>query len=232
MLMQILLVLLTSYLLGSIPFGLVLVRLSTGKDLRTIESGRTGGTNAGRAAGLWAGVATALLDGLKAAIAVFLARWLIPSSVWMQVFAPLLAIIGHNYSIFLYEKTPEGKIRLRGGAGGAPCAGGAFGLWMPSLIIILPVAALILYFIGYASLTTMSIALIASVIFAVRAIWFDAPWEYVVYGLLAELLLMWALRPNIRRLMNGTERIVGRRAHKKNLNDAENQSSSSFSSSS
>jgi len=227
------LILITAYILGSLPFGLILVRLISGKDIRTIESGRTGGTNAGRAAGLWVGVGTALLDGFKATLAVWLARWLVPDLVWIHVFAPIAAIIGHNYSIFLIEKSPQGKIRLRGGAGGASCVGGAAGLWFPSLAIILPIALAILYFVGYASVTTMSIAIIASIIFAVRAIWFNAPWEYIFYGVFAELLILWALRPNIRRLINGTERLVGRRAKQKKQNlQTQNHSSSSASSSS
>jgi glycerol-3-phosphate acyltransferase PlsY len=57
-----LLILLLSYLIGSIPFGLILVRLFSGRDIRTVESGRTGGTNAFRAAGPWAGILTTVLD--------------------------------------------------------------------------------------------------------------------------------------------------------------------------
>ena len=58
-------IILLAYLFGSIPFGLLIVKLKTGKDIRKVESGRTGGTNAMRAAGFWAGVATAALDILK-----------------------------------------------------------------------------------------------------------------------------------------------------------------------
>lgn len=232
MFLKILLISTLSYLLGAIPFGLILVKLRTGKDLRKIESGRTGGTNAGRAAGFWVGLLTALFDGLKAAVAVWISRALLPNHLWMDVFAPLLAVLGHNYSIFLLERSENGKLRLRGGAGGAPFVGGAFGIWQPSLFIIVPIGALILYFIGYASITTMSTALVVMIIFIIRAIWFNAPWQYVLYGVLGEIILIWALRPNIQRLLNGTERLVGRRA--KRLQDVVNQgnhSSSSVSSS-
>ena len=201
-----------SYLLGSIPFGLLIVKLKTGKDIRTVESGRTGGTNAMRAAGFLAGLVTALLDLLKSAACVWIVRALLPGHVWLEVFAPVVAILGHNYSIFLISRNEQGKLKLRGGAGGAPTAGGAFGLWAPSLLIIVPIAALILFGIGYASVATMSAALIAAVVFAIRAGAGSSPWPYVVYGLAAELVLIWALRPNIRRLLNGTERIVGWRA--------------------
>lgn len=199
-----------SYLIGSIPFGLLIVKARTGKDVRTIESGRTGGTNAMRAAGFWAGFFTAILDILKAACTVWLVR-AFGLGVWVQVFAPLAAIFGHNYSIFLPERK-DGKFRLRGGAGGAASVGGAFGLWAPSILIVFPVGFLIFFAVGYASVTTMSVALIAMVIFIIRAIFVGAPWEYILYGVFAEALLIWALRPNIKRLLAGEERLHGWRA--------------------
>ena len=109
-------ILLAGYIFGSIPFGLIVVKLMTGKDIRTIASGRTGGTNAMRAAGPWAGILTAVMDILKAAATVWLARAL-TSNVWMHALTPIAAILGHNYSIFLMEREPEGRVRLRGGAG-------------------------------------------------------------------------------------------------------------------
>lgn len=208
-------VLLLAYLLGSIPFGLIVVKLSTGKDIRTVESGRTGGTNAMRAAGMWAGMATALLDVLKGTGAVILSHVLIPGShIWLEVLAPILSIIGHNYSAFLIERDENGRMRFRGGAGGAPCLGGAIGLWLPSLLFIVPLGGLIYYFGGYASITTMSIALISTIVFAYRAYLGLNPWQYAIYGLIAFIALAWSLRPNIQRLIRGTERVVGLRAKK------------------
>lgn len=204
-----------SYLVGSIPFGLIIVRLSTGKDVRNVESGRTGGTNVMRAAGFWAGLATALLDVLKAATAVWFAKWVAPNQVWLHVFAPIAVILGHNYSFFLIERTENNRIRFRGGAGGASCVGGSLGFWAPSFLIIVPVGALILYFVGYASVATMSVALLSTLLFAVRAWMGLSPWEYAIYGVVAFALLAWSLRPNIQRLINGTERLVGFRARKR-----------------
>ena len=205
-----------SYLLGSIPFGLLLVKFCTGKDIREIESGRTGGTNAARAAGVWAGIGTALLDGLKATSTVWLARLLVPGNYWLEILAPMFAIIGHNYSIFLVERGQGGRFRLRGGAGGAPCVGGSAGLWFPSLGIIIPAAVLIWFLGGYASVTTLSVGLISTLLFGYRAWIGISPWQYSIYGLVSEILLILALRPNIRRLMQGNERIVGLRALLKN----------------
>jgi len=212
--MQILLdlgVLLAAYLFGSIPFGLLIVKWKTGRDIRRIESGRTGGTNVMRAAGWGAGLVTAILDVLKAACTAWLAK-AVTANAWIHALAPILAILGHNYSIFLPERDEAGRLHLRGGAGGAASLGGAFGLWWPSVLIILPIGALIYFIIGYASVTTMSVAFIATVIFAVRAALGFSPWQYALYGVLAEILLLWALRPNIRRLINGTERLQGWRA--------------------
>lgn len=208
-------ILVLSYLLGSIPFGLLIVRLSTGKDIRQVESGRTGGTNAMRAAGVWAGLFTTIMDFMKSASAAWLAKALLPDSTWVHVLAPILAILGHNYSIFLPERTAKGGWRLRGGAGGAPSAGGAFGLWAPSVLLILPIAGLIFYFVGYASIATISTAIIATFLFGYLALIGTMPWVYVFYGILAAILLLIALRPNIQRLIKGNERLVGLRAKRK-----------------
>ncbi len=208
-------ILVASYLFGSIPMGLLIVRLLTGKDVRTIASGRTGGTNVMRAAGFWAGLITALFDILKAAGAAWLAKWAVPQNEWLHALAPVAAILGHNYSIFLAERGENGRIHLRGGAGGASCAGGAAGLWPLSFFIVVPAGALILYFVGYASLATISTGIIAIVIFAIRAAMGLSPWAYVVYGVLATALLAWSLRPNFQRLIEGNERLVGFRARKK-----------------
>src|SRR5688500_14204045 len=119
------------YILGSIPFGLIIVKLKTGKDIRTVESGRTGGTNAVRAAGFMAGFLTAILDILKGAVAVWIAQALTPANPIIHVLAPVGAILGHNYSVFLIERDKGRKLRFRGRADGATSLGGDMGLWLP-----------------------------------------------------------------------------------------------------
>ena len=183
-------ILLAAYLFGSIPFGLIVVKLMTGKDIRTIASGRTGGTNAMRAAGPWAGVLTAIFDILKAAATVWIAQ-----------------VISSN--VCLMERGPDGRVRLRGGAGGAATGGGAFGLWPPAAFILIPFGLLVWFGTGYASVTTLSIGLAAILIFGVRAALGLGPWQYILYGVVAEILLIWALRPNIQRLKEGSERRHG-----------------------
>jgi acyl phosphate:glycerol-3-phosphate acyltransferase len=199
---------LLSYVIGSISFGLLIVKLKTGKDIREIESGRTGGTNAMRAAGLGAGIATAMLDILKGAVGMLIARWFLPDAYVVHVLTGLAAILGHNYSIFLTQRDENGKLVLRGGAGGAPAVGGAIGIWPGSLLIVLPLGILTFFSIGIASVTTMAVALFAIVVFAFRASQGLMPWEYVWFGIGAEILLIWALRPNLKKLFSGNERIV------------------------
>jgi len=205
---------LIAYLLGSFPTGLVVVYILTRKDLRNIESGRTGGTNAMRAGGFGAGLITAILDLLKATLAVHLARILTHNTHWLEVMAGLIAILGHNYSIFLLERK-NGIVRLRGGAGGASTVGAAMGLWFPSVFFTVPIGVGLLYGLGYASVATMSVAFTSMIIFILRASFHNSPWEYILFGIFAELILVWALRPNILRLIKGQERLVGWRARKK-----------------
>jgi glycerol-3-phosphate acyltransferase PlsY len=213
-------VLILAYVLGSIPFGWFVVRLRRGRDIRQWYSGRTGGTNVMRVAGLWSGLATAIIDVGKAALAVFCARWFTGGGIWWEVGAGILAVLGHNSSIFLTRKV-DGKWVSGGGAGGAAAFGAAIGIWPPSALIILPFEVLIYLGIGYASVTTISIPLIAGLIFLIRASLGLAAWQYLVFALGAELLIVWALRPNLQRLAKGEERLVGWRARRKLANDVE-----------
>jgi glycerol-3-phosphate acyltransferase PlsY len=207
-------VILLAYIFGSVPFGLLIVKLSTGKDIRQVASGRTGGTNAARAAGAGAGVVTGIMDGVKGAAAVWMAQAVAPGNHWLHVIAPLAAILGHNYSIFIMERDEKGHLHLHGGAGGGPTVGGAIGLWWPSALIILPIGILVFFGIGYASITTMSIALITIIIFSVRYSLGLAPLPDILYGVIAFIMLVWALRPNIRALIAGNERFHGWRPWK------------------
>lgn len=208
-------VVLLAYIFGSIPFGLLIVKLTTGKDIRQVASGRTGGTNAMRAAGVGVGVLTAAMDVLKGAASVWMAQAISPQNHWLHILAPIATIIGHNYSLFLAERDETGRIRLRGGAGGGPTVGGATGLWWPSFFIIVPIGVVVFWGVGYASLTTIGIALTAIVIFSIRYSLGLSPWQDILYGVIATALLLWALRPNIKALMEGRERFHGWRPWRK-----------------
>lgn len=211
--MQILYVLfagLIGYLCGSIPFGFIYVKLFKGEDLRTIGSGRTGGTNSLRAAGLGVGILTSFSDVAKGAAAVILTRWLFGDGLgpallpWALAFAGVMSVIGHNWSIFL---------KFKGGAGTGPNVGWSTAIWPWVLPIAIITMSGMLLFVGMASVASMSMAAITILIFAWRYFTgVDPTAAYLVGSLVAAAIIVWALRPNIKRLMAGEERIVGPRA--------------------
>src|SRR5947209_12776300 len=93
-----------AYLLGSIPFGYLIVRLSGGGDVRETGSGGTGATNVTRRAGKWAGVLTLALDALKGAAAVLVARWVLADGAgvnWWIAASALAAVAGHVFPLWL-----------------------------------------------------------------------------------------------------------------------------------
>ena len=196
--------LVVGYLLGSIPVGLLIVRWMRGIDVREVGSGRTGGTNVLRAAGWGAAVLTGLGDGLKAALAVSVARWLGGPPLLLAL-AGTAAVVGHNYSIFL---------RFHGGAGTMASIGGATALWPPSLVILLPVLLGVALLTRYASLGSITVAFLLPALFAVRAALGVGPWAYLAHGLITSALTLWSLRPNIRRLLRGEERRINLKAGK------------------
>ena len=190
--------LLVGYLLGSIPVGYVVVRRFYGVDLRTVGSGRTGGTNVMRVAGWRVALLCGAGDVLKAALAVLLAR-LLAGPILLQALAGVMAVLGHNHSIFL---------GLRGGAGTAPSMGGAAVLW-PWNAVILPLVLLARSIrSGRTSLGSIAVAIVLPALAAVRAALGAGPWDHVIYAVLTSVLTLWSLRPNIRRLLRGEEKAV------------------------
>lgn len=196
-----------AYLLGSVPSGLIVVKLVSGRDIREVGSGRTGGTNALRAAGLAAGLLTAFFDILKGFLSVYLARILTQGQApGLEALCAVAAVAGHNWPIFL---------KFKGGAGTGPNVGAAIALWPWSGLIVIPLTALILYLLGYASVASTSAGIIIVAIFVGRYLFLSTPIAYIGYGLATLVLTAIALIPNYQRLVAGTERIVGRRARTK-----------------
>lgn len=214
--MQILYIILAGligYLCGSIPFGYIYVRLFKGEDLRKIGSGRTGGTNSLRAAGLGVGLLTSLSDVLKGAASVWLTTWLLGDALgasllpWAQATAGVMSVVGHNWSIFL---------KFAGGAGTGPNVGWSSAIWPWVLPIAFLVMGGMLYFVGMASVASLSMAVVTIVIFTYRYLaGIDSTAAYLIGSIVAGLVVTWALRPNIKRVLNGTERLVGRRAKRR-----------------
>jgi acyl phosphate:glycerol-3-phosphate acyltransferase len=183
-----------AYLLGSIPPGLFWSRLARGIDVRQHGSGRTGGTNVWRSAGFLPALMTALSDGLKGAAAIWLARALGLSPWWMAV-AGALAVVGHNYSLFL---------SFRGGAGTATSVGIAAVLWLPTLPALLVAGVIAGLLVGHASVASISVALLLPMLFLIRG---DVA-AAVAFALPTMALTIWALRPNILRLLKRQERFL------------------------
>ncbi|HMN15394.1 MAG TPA: glycerol-3-phosphate acyltransferase [Bellilinea sp.] len=212
--MKIFFCLFSSYFLGAIPFGWVLSKLVKGVDIRKMGSGRTGTTNTMRASGYPIAILTLLLDGFKGVVSVWLASWLAPGMLGLEIIAPIFAIVGHNYSVFLIEKDITGKLIFKGGAGGATALGGTFAL-MPSAFPIISAIALIMFFaVGYASLATLSIGASTLLLSVIQYLFGSSSWQNIVYGVMSTGLLVLALLPNITRLKNGTERGVSWRLGK------------------
>lgn len=204
---------LAAYLIGSLPVGVIVVRVATGKEVLNHHSGRTGGTNVMRTAGIWAGLVTAIGDVFKGYLAVALAQRIAPSVDGLHALAGALAVLGHNHSIFLPERR-DGRLRLRGGAGGASSLGAAIAM-SPVVGLLIPLVPLLLFGIGYASVTTLTVGFLAAVIFAYQALRGIGPWAHVAYAVVVEGLMALALRPNLIRLARGEERLVGWRARRK-----------------
>jgi glycerol-3-phosphate acyltransferase PlsY len=194
---------LAAYLLGSVPMGVFVVRAYTGKDIRETGSGRIGGTNAMRAAGLHAGVITGLSDIAKGFGAVYIGRLLAPGVPWVEMACGAAAVAGHNWSIYL---------RFKGGAGAATNIGAATALWPFTAPILVPAGVAILFLTGYASVTSTFVAVGVPIVLAVAARAFGLPWVYVLHGVATLIMIALALVPNYRRLLQGTERVVGPRA--------------------
>ena len=193
-----------AYLLGSIPVGVFVVRLFGGRDIRTVGSGRTGGTNALRAAGLPAGVVTGLGDMAKGYAAVACGRLVAGSSMpVLEALCAVAVVAGHNWPIY---------INFKGGAGTGPNVGAATAFWPWTGVMLVPLVPLVLLTTGYASLASTSASLIIVAIFIIRAIFFQQPTAYIGYAIATSVLTGIALIPNYKRLAAGTERRVGPRA--------------------
>jgi glycerol-3-phosphate acyltransferase PlsY len=194
-----------AYLMGSIPMGYFVVKILAKRDITQVGSGRTGGTNALRAGGIRAGLMTAVLDLLKGYLAVWLVRQFFPEYIWLQVLAGVAAVIGHNWSIILYLLTR----RFSAGAGTGPNVGAAMAFWPGIGLIAVPLVIFCVFIIGYGSVASLATAFSIVIAFLIRAMDMNTPWQYAVFGMATAILVIWALRPNIERLIKGTERRVG-----------------------
>ncbi len=189
------------YLLGSIPFGLLLTRLAGLGDIRDIGSGNIGATNALRTGNRWVAAGTLIGDAGKGAVAVLVAAQLGvvtgTDPVWMSAIAALAAFLGHLYPVWL---------GFKGGKGISTFIGVLLALHWPVGLLFCATWALVAAISRYSSLSALVGALLTPIYLA----WLDQ-WHLVGLGVLLAALIYIAHRDNIRRLLAGTESRIGQK---------------------
>jgi glycerol-3-phosphate acyltransferase PlsY len=187
-----------AYLIGSFPAGYLIGRLR-GVNVLEWGSGRTGGTNVLRSAGMVPALLTGALDVGKGALAVWIAGQIsgFPAA---EVLAGAAVILGHNHSVFL---------RFRGGAGVGTSLGALAAIYPPLAVGLLLLLLVLIAITRYASLGSLIVTSLMPVVLLVLGVAGVLPLAYLGYGLLAWIIIVCAHRPNIRRLVNGTERRLG-----------------------
>lgn len=196
---------LLGYLLGAIPFGVIVGRLMGGPDLREHGSQRTGATNALRTLGAPAAALVFLLDVGKGVAAVLAARWLFagdPMVDWAAAVAGFAAIVGHNWSVF---------IRFTGGRGVATSAGALGALSPLTILVLAPIAFGLAWRTRYVSLGSIVGSLLAPVVTALLWLVNLASLPAIACAAASAALVTAAHADNIARLRAGTERRIGQK---------------------
>jgi glycerol-3-phosphate acyltransferase PlsY len=195
MMVATLLALVAGYLLGSIPFGMVLTRLAGTTDIRGIGSRSIGATNVLRTGRKDLAAATLVLDALKGTLAVLIA-WRF--GFYPAMAAALAALLGHLFPVWL---------GFRGGKGAATFVGCMIGLYWPAALAFAIVWLGVAFATRYSSAASMCAVIASALALAIlHSI------ELAVLGLIMMLLILWKHRENIARLRAGTETKIGRKA--------------------
>jgi acyl phosphate:glycerol-3-phosphate acyltransferase len=191
-------VVVVAYLIGAIPFGVVIARITGGPDPRTIGSGRTGGANTMRALGGRLALIAGLLDAGKGSVAVLIAI-AVGGGLLLQILAALAAILGHSRSIW---------IGFAGGRGIAPAFGGLLVIAPVVALIIVPIFVIVLLVSRYSSLASLTATAIGALIVIGMAVLYQLSPLYVVYALGAAGMIWLFHLDNIQRLLKGSERQI------------------------
>ncbi|WP_395020672.1 glycerol-3-phosphate 1-O-acyltransferase PlsY [Dongia sp.] len=184
------------YLLGSIPFGLILTRMAGLGDIRSIGSGNIGATNVLRTGNKKLALATLLLDGAKGAVAVFLARWLFLDPL-LPVIAGAAAFVGHIFPVWL---------KFKGGKGVATALGTWLALAWPIGVLACLTWLAVAFVLRYSSLS----ALLAVALAPFYAIFLGTP-ALIGFGIGVAILVWIRHHENIRRLLKGEEPKIGKK---------------------
>lgn len=193
--------LMLGYLLGSIPFGLLLTKAAGLGDIRDIGSGNIGATNALRTGNRWVAIGTLIGDAGKGAVAVLISGLLAARTgadqTWMLSLAALGAFLGHLYPVWL---------GFKGGKGISTFIGILLALYWPVGLLFCATWAIVALVSRYSSLA----ALVAALLTPVYLAWLDR-WELVGLSVLLVALVYIAHRGNIGRLLSGTEPRIGQK---------------------
>ncbi|MFC2066902.1 glycerol-3-phosphate 1-O-acyltransferase PlsY [Chloroflexota bacterium] len=217
---------LIGYLVGSIPFGVLIGKRSAKIDIRQIGSGKTGTTNVLRAAGKQAAALVLVLDLLKGVLAVILTRLIFGGDypmagdpgLWStariaEVLAASAAISGHNWSIFL---------KFKGGRGVATFIGGLAALYWPAAVFGGVVLIIVAAVSRYMSLGSITGAISAFIMLIPLTIMNKSPIEYLIYTMIGAIFIFIRHYDNISRLVSGKERRLGEKAEMKNTTSSTN----------
>ena len=188
---------LSSYLLGSIPFGFLLVKWVKGIDVRTQGSGNIGMTNVWRVAGAGWGIATLALDIGKAVLAIWISRLLTPGNDQIIVLSGLAVLLGNVFSVFL---------KFKGGKGIGVSVGVFFSL--------LPFESAVgtgLFILALLLTRMISVgSLLGVTAMGILTLYHQGLTSYSLLATFAALVIWWTHRENIKRIMSGTERKIGK----------------------
>lgn len=179
-----------AYLVGAIPFGLIVGKVFYGVDVRQHGSGNVGSTNVFRVLGKKAGVAVMALDILKGYVPAALAAALFDP--WYAIFIAAAPVVGHIYSVFL---------KGSGGKGVATAAGVVLALAPLAFVVCFATWITLIIVTRCVSIASLAVATLVPVL----VILMGDPLPYEIAGVLVALIVWWAHRGNIRRLLDGTE---------------------------
>jgi glycerol-3-phosphate acyltransferase PlsY len=200
---------LIGYLLGSIPVGLIVGRVTRGIDVREYGSGVTGATNVIRTSGWKAGVVVILADIGKGIAPVYIGHALAKAAgidvhddrAWVAAAGGFAAVCGHIWPVFA---------NFRGGRAVASGFGAALAMNPLAAAAMIPVAVLVVGATRIMSLMSITMAPAVALLFIALAVLDISPMAYAVYATAASALIVWKHRPNIERLLAGTEPKIGR----------------------
>jgi acyl phosphate:glycerol-3-phosphate acyltransferase len=185
------------YLLGSIPFGFLLVRVTGGGDIRFQGSGNIGATNVARTSGWSVGIATLVLDAAKGFLAVWLTEHFSRGNIRFMMYAGVAAILGHMFPAWL---------RFEGGKGVATALGVFLAICWPALAAAVLLFLLVVLFWRYVSLASISAAAaLPLLVYLLYAPGHAPPTAVSVSTLVAAVMVIFKHRANIERLLAGTE---------------------------